>query len=293
MQALFLKKNTKSHEHSFFIREAIVPHMYNLWHYHQEIEINLVLKGTGTRFVGNHIENFEHQDLVLIGANLPHVWINDPKYFAQHEKLRAHVINLQFQEDFTGKELINLPEFRDIRELIGKSDRGIRFYGDTYEKAAAIMQEIIHLNGFERLMHFLSLLNLLAVSKEYYFLSNEGFNSQKNPFNKDKINKIYDFVLRNYTEDITVNQVATIACMNPAAFCRFFKQTTHKTFVTFLNEVRIGHACKLLLDPQNLTISSICYDSGFKNLSNFNRQFKLFTGKTPNEYKKEYLEKLT
>lgn len=292
MQALFLKKSTKSVDHSFNIREAKVPHMYNLWHYHQEIEINLVLKGTGTRFVGDSIENFVNEDLVLLGSNLPHVWKNDPKFFTGNPALYAHVINLQFQEGFIGNEFLSLPEFNLIDKLIKKSGRGIRFYGNTYKTVADKMLKMINMTGFERLMELLFILDILAKSSECHFLSSEGFMKLNNQFQVDKINKVYNYTLSSFTNQITIEDVALVANMNPSAFCRFFRKVMHKTFIHFLTEVRIGYACKLLVDKENYTVASICYESGFKNLSNFNLQFRRFTGKTPKEYKKEFLLKL-
>lgn len=287
MQPLFLKKNTRTHDQSFYVKEAIVPHMYSLWHYHQEIEINLVMKGTGTRFVGDHMENFSDQDLVMVGSNLPHVWKNDPGYFENNSSLYAHVINLQFQEDFAGKELMALPEFKYISNLVKKSNLGIRFYGQTYDEVAARMQRMVHLTGFDRLSELLNVLHILATSEEYYCLSKDGFMKRNNPFQVDKINRVYDFTLNNFTQPITIDDVAAIANMNPSAFCRFFKQVMHKTFVHFLMELRIGYACKLLINNDD-TVARICYASGFQNLSNFNRQFREMTGKSPMQYRKEF-----
>lgn len=292
MQALFLKKNTKSLHHSFTIKEAKVPHMYNLWHFHQEIEINLVLKGSGTRFVGNNIENFLDEDLVLVGSNLPHVWKNDPEFFNGNSPLYAHVISLHFQQEVFAKELLSLPEFNMINELLNKSSRGIRFYGKTYKAVASKMVKIVKMTGFERLMELLFVLDTLSKSEEFYFLSNEGFIKETNQLQIDKINKVYHYTLSNFTGPITLEEVASVANMNPSAFCRFFKHVMQKTFIRFLTEVRVGYACKLLIEKDNLNIITICYESGFTNLSNFNRQFKEFTGKTPSEYKKEYRLKL-
>ncbi len=124
------------------------------------------------------------------------------------------------------------------------------------------------------------------------FLSSEGFTKLNNQFQVEKINKVYDYTLSNFTSQITIEDVASVANMNPASFCRFFKQVMHKTFIHFLTEVRMGYACKLLIDKDDFTIASVCYESGFKNLSNFNRQFKEYTGKTPSEYKREFILKL-
>jgi AraC-like DNA-binding protein len=266
--------------------------MYPMWHYHQEIEINLVLNGSGTRFIGNHIEDFKDEDLVLIGSNLPHVWKNDPQYFTGDPDLYAHVINLQFQEDFGGKDLLSLPEFATISDLLKKSHQGIRFYGETYKEVAKKMLKIVHLEGFERFMELLFVLDILSKSIECYCLSSEGFMKKTNPHQVDKINKVYDFMLTNFTKPINVEDVASVANMNSAAFCRFFKQVMMKTFVRFLTELRIGHACKLLISS-DITVAGVCFESGFQNLSNFNRQFKEYTGKTPIEYKKEFRVKIS
>jgi len=153
------------------------------------------------------------------------------------------------------------------------------------------MLKIVNLDGFERFVQLLYVLDILSRSQEYYYLSSEGFMKKGNQHQVNKINKVYDYILINYTKPITVNEVASVASMNTSAFCRFFKQVMMKTFVRFLTELRIGHACKLLISSDK-NIASVCYESGYQNLSNFNRQFKEFTGKTPNEYKKEFMLKI-
>ena len=287
MQALYLKKNTRSHESSFKMNHAIVPHMYDQWHYHQELEINLILKGSGTRFVGDNIQSFTDEDLVLVGSNLPHVWKNDAVYYEGLPELYADVINIHFLPDFAGKDFFQMPEMQAVSDLLERSKRGIRFKGKCKK---AIKEMMVNMQGQpdgEKLLTLLQILNLMAHSHETEMLSTSGFSKAYKDSNLEKINRIYDYIINNFSHEISLAQVASLAHMNEAAFCRYFKNATKKTFTQFVNETRIGYACKLLIDG-NLNVSQICYECGFNNISNFNRQFKRITGKTPQAYQVEY-----
>ncbi len=287
MQALYLKKNTRSHESSFKMNHAIVPHMYDQWHYHQELEINLILKGSGTRFVGDNIQSFNDEDLVLVGANLPHVWKNDPIYYEGLPDLYADVINIHFLTDFAGKDFFLMPEMQAVKDLLETSKRGIRFNGECKKRIKEKMIAMQTMPDGDKLLTLFQILNLMAHSNDIEKLSTAGFTNAYKDSNLEKINRIYDYIINNFSQEISLAQVAALAHMNEAAFCRYFKNATKKTFTHFVNETRIGYACKLLIDG-NLNVSQICYESGFNNISNFNRQFKRITGKTPQMYQVEY-----
>ena len=289
MRPLYLKKKTKSEVYSFQINHARVPYMYDKWHFHQELELNWVIKGTGTRFVGDNIQNFDHNDMVLIGQNLPHVWKNDPEYYQGNKDIYADVINIHFMPDFIGKAYLDLPEFYMVRELLQRAERGIKFYGQTCKKTGAILRQLAENNETKnRIILLLEILDILSKSQECRELSTAGFVNQYHQSQIERINKIYTYVMNNFQNKMILSEVAEIAHMNTAAFSRYFKKATKKTFVQFINEIRIGYACKLLID-NNHTISQICYHSGFNNLSNFNRHFKNIMGTSPKEYKKEHL----
>lgn len=287
MQALYLKKNTRSHESSFKMNHAIVPHMYDQWHYHQELEINLILKGSGTRFVGDNIQSFYDDDLVLVGANLPHVWKNDVIYYEGLPNLYADVINIHFLPDFAGKDFFLMPEMQAVNELLERAKRGIRFKGNCKILIKEKMIAMQTMPDGEKLLSLLQILNLMAHNREVEMLSTAGFSNSYKDSNPEKINRIFDFIINNFHQEISLADVASLAHMNEAAFCRYFKNATKKTFTQFVNETRIGYACKLLIDG-NKNVSQICYESGFNNISNFNRQFRRITGKTPQMYQVAY-----
>ncbi len=284
MHPLYLKKNTKSFEQSFQMQHARVPHTYDTWHYHQELELNAIIKGTGTRFIGDHVGAFSDGDTVLVGSNLPHVWRNDKEYYQGQEDLQAELMNFFFLEDFAGKDLFQLPELQPIQNLLRTATQGIRIYGRTGEIVQRKMKKVFRLTAGERVIALMQILNIIAHSDELELLASPGFIHSYQASNTARINKVYNFIMNNFLENISLEQAADIASMNPAAFCRYFKRVTQKSFVQFLNEIRVGYACKLLLD-EKLTVSQICYESGFNNLSNFNKQFKATTHKTPQEYK--------
>jgi len=289
MQPLFLKKKTKSYNCSFQIQHAVVPHMYDSWHYHHELELNLVLTGTGTRFVGDSVESFTGPDLVLVGPELPHVWRNDPMYYKNDPDVSVEVINFFFLPDFAGSSFFDLPELKSVKDLLNEAARGLKFYGETRSLVAEKMKAMVSLDEGRKLLELIEILYMLSGSHEKTTLASPGFVYAPKDKDMDKINMIYNHIINNFKNRIILEDVAAIANMNVTAFCRYFKTTTKKTLVQFVNEIRIGYACKLLLDDK-LNITEICFECGFNNLSNFNRQFKNTTGYSPKEYKIKHVK---
>uniref|UniRef100_UPI003593E021 AraC family transcriptional regulator n=1 Tax=Aquiflexum sp. TaxID=1872584 RepID=UPI003593E021 len=240
---------------------------------------------SGTRFIGDSIEAFEDGDLVLVGPNLPHVWRSDKKYYENNPERKVELILTQFLKDFAGKDFFNLPEMTSLREFLDDANQGVQILGKTREAVSKKLIDLTNFTGGEKLLEFISILNFIAKTKEYKVLSSLGFIDSYQSKGAERINKIHDYIMNNFMEDISLEQAADIANMNETAFCRYFKSTTLKTFTQFLNEVRIGYACKLLLH-QNLNIASVGYESGFKNISYFHRVFKNSLGVTPQQYQK-------
>ncbi len=287
MRPLLLQKNTQSTLQSFVARHALVPHLYNQWHYHKEIELLYVVKSNGTRFVGESIQPFFEGDMVLIGSNVPHFWQNEEKYFQGKEELRGEVILVQFLDTFAG-EAFQLPEMIHIPKLLEKALHGIQFIGETRNLATQHLWSLVADNGENKIIQLLALLDLLAKSSEYRLLSDFAYQPQENQ-HSERIRKVCDYLLTHYKNPISLDEVAGIANMTEKAFCRFFKKSTQKTLLQFVSELRISHACKLLLYKE-YPISDICFESGFNNLSNFNRVFKDLTGQTPREYQKSKMD---
>jgi AraC-like DNA-binding protein len=282
-----LRKVDFGKDYSFSVREDILPFLYNHWHFHPELELTLIRKGKGIRLVGDSLEEFDDGDIILLGSNLPHMWRNDSAYFEKESNLHIEAIALHFRETFWGTAFHELPELKGIRDLFDRARQGIKIRGDTRDLVQKKMEAILLVDGVKRIEYLLNLLELIASSNSCSILSSSGFTKTYNLTNTDKINDIYVYTFNNFKKRITIKEIADEVNLSPHSFCRYFKTRTLKTFWQFLSEIRVGYACKLLIENK-ISISQICYESGFYNLSNFNRCFKTITNKTPLQYFKEY-----
>ncbi len=274
-----LNKSVSVHYNSY-------PHFLKVWHYHEQLELVVILKSVGTRFVGDSIEKFHQGEIILLGKNLPHMWLNDKAYFKNDSDLTAEAIAIHFKEDFVGANFFDTPEMSGIKNLFEKAKRGIKFETFNIELLTKI-KKMVYLDDFNRVLKILEILNTLSKEKNYRTLSTVGFLNSFNKSNNKRLDKVHSYVFNNFKNQITLNDIAEIAFMNPSAFSRYFKRVNRKTFSRYLNEIRIGYACKLLLE-QKYNVTDICFESGYNNLSNFNRQFKLITNYSPTEYLKDY-----
>lgn len=286
-----LRKIDTGYNYSFSVREDVGPYLYNHWHFHPETELTLIRKGNGIRLVGDSMEPFSDGDLILLGSNLPHLWRSDPEYFRGNEKLQVEAVAIHFMEDFWGPAFLELPELKSIKELLIKSQRGIKVLGRTQQKVSAMMERMLKAKNTERVTLLLNMLNVISLSEECQLLSSVGFGNAYDLGQTDNINRIYNYTLDHFHEKICLRELAAMANVSPHSFCRYFKSRTMKTYWQFLLEVRIGYACKLLIENK-ASISQICFSCGFNNLSNFNRQFRERTGLTPSHYLKEYHTKM-
>ncbi|MFV0248161.1 MAG: AraC family transcriptional regulator [Tenacibaculum sp.] len=279
---------TNTQFNSFSVTRNKHKHFLNVWHYHQELELVLVLKSTGIRFIGDSIEKFKEGDLVLIGSNLPHMWINDAMYYRENSNLQADAISIHFRGNFLGSSFINSQEIRHINKLMHNSQLGLAFW-NLKQKTIKYLKQIDNKNisPFKKLILLLKILDCLANHKFYKTLSSRGFLSSFKGINEN-LPIIYKYIFKNFKNPISAKDVAKAIHMNPAAFSRFFKRIHRKTFTSYLNEIRIGYACKLLIEG-NQKIISVCYESGFNNISNFNRQFKKIKKMTPSNFTKLYI----
>jgi len=284
---LHLLDRSSLSDSSFTIKNNIYPHFLKLWHFHPEIELVYIKSSKGTRFIGDSIENFEKGEIVLIGENLPHMWLNNEEYFKKSSKLVARAIAIHFKKDFLGAEFFTVPEMKHISKLFERAKLGIKFE-NLNKKIVAIIDQIDTLEGYEKTMELISLLNFLAKHKQFKLLSSQGYIDSFKHIGNDNMAKTYEYVYENFTKLIYLKDVADVINMNPASFSRFFKRVNRKTFSRFLNEVRIGFACKLMIENK-MDITTICFESGFNNISNFNRQFKNIKGMSPTNYIKLHL----
>ena len=267
---------------SFTIRNHRFPNFLKVWHHHPELELVVILKSTGTRFIGDNIEQFCEGEVVLIGKNLPHMWLNDKEYFETDSSLEAEAIAIHFNKDFAGKDFLKMPEMVAIAKLLERSGQGIKFSGDLHWFIYQI-KKIYELTAFDRTLKFIKLLNYLAEYNDHTLLSSSGFVNSFKKTGRNNLDKVYEYIIKNFKNNIRRSDIAEIANMDPSAFSRFFKRVHRITFTEYLLEVRIGYACKLLIENKS-NISEICYESGFNNLSNFNRQFKKAMNCSPSDY---------
>ena len=256
------------------------------WHYHPEYEIVLVLESTGKKFIGSNISNFKPGDLCMMGAYLPHYYRNDEQYYAKDTSIRARSLVIHFLEDFMGGNFFDLPECQAIKNLLERSKLGLNFGPETVKKVATKIEGLQFLTGINRLLELISVLAILSESEDMQELTTNSMSLQ-NEVDSARINGVLSFIVQNYQQEIHLSEVAKLANMSESAFSRYFKKRTRRTFSQFIAEIRIEHACKLLVQDK-MSISAIALESGFNNLSNFNRQFKLLKKTTPLAYRSTF-----
>ena len=271
---------------SFGVRKNSYPNFLKMWHHHPELELVYVLKSTGTRFIGDSIENFQKGDLFLLGKNLPHMWLNDEAYFKESSKLKAEAIAIHFQHHFLGDVFFNTPEMKHIEHLLTQSKQGIHFVNPSPSVVKQIKALVIK-KGFEKVHAFISILNQLANHKQATLIASKSYVQSFNVGENKSLDKIYEYLFQNFNQTIKLNDVAALANMNPSAFSRYFKRINRKTLTRYVNEIRIGYACKKIIESKS-NITEICYECGYNSVSNFNKQFRAITQLSPSEYAKKH-----
>ncbi len=284
----FLEQVPEYSGSSFLVRDFNVPYFEAPLHFHPVYELTLINESFGKRFIGDHVDDFGVGDLVFMAPNLPHFYKCDDQYMSNQPGRRARAIIIQFTEDFLGKDFFSVPEMAQVKKLLDDSSRGIAFSGKTRKLASKKMEGIRDMEGIEKLNQLLLILNILSKceDEDYELLSRQnmlGYNAKDNV----RMKMVYEYVMSNFKKQINIKEVAEMINMSESAFCRYFKKKTRKTFISFLNELKVAYASELLVEG-NLNVTQICYKSGFQNISNFNRQFKLITKVTPLKYKKQF-----
>jgi len=282
-----LLKVSKGPDRSFSVRRDLVPHVNNRWHYHAEVELIHFKKGEGTQFIGDSIKRFKAGDVVLVGSNLPHYWRFDDMYFEESAKALADVRVSHFNEDFWGDQFLHLPENNSIKAILEKGKRGLQITGKTKQKVADLLEQLQVADGPQRIILLIEALSAIANCRQLVSLSSIGFKPDLVEVESDRINAIYEYSIKNFKRKIQLEEIADVANISPNSFCRYFKSRTRKTYSQFLIELRVGHACKLLIE-NNQCIKRLCYESGFNNFTSFHKYFKLITGKSPLNYQREF-----
>lgn len=285
MQAHYHKLPDQFHQ-SVSIRKDIRPYFLDKWHYHSKLELVYILKGKGTRFIGDDISGFKDGDLVLLGAHLPHVWKSKEIYFKEGQVNSVEAIVLHFPQKMGVNNLFDLPEMNAIKKLIEQSHLGIHFQIPEHHQAKKHLKKLVDQSPFDRILTLLSVLQLLATEENKRTISKTPFADHYQSHQSKRVDRLYNHILHHFDKEIKLEDLASIANMTPASLCRFFKQKTKKSLSEFTNEVRIGFACKLIIED-HLSISDICFRCGYNSLSYFNRQFKKITGMAPTLYQKK------
>ncbi len=267
--SLLIKQHTEKRENNFAF-----------WHFHPELELVYVNKGKGKRHIGNHLSYFNNSQLILLGSNLPHNGFTD-RFTANG----AETI-IQFKPDFLGEGFFNAPEMNGITLLFDRAKKGVLFKPETKKLVGPKIESLPALEGFNRILKFLEILNNLAEAEDYTLLNADGFAFETKPQDSTKIDVIFKHINNNFQNHISLDEIADKVSMTVPAFCRYFKKATGKTFTELVNEYRVVHATKLLNESQ-LSIADICFECGFNNFSHFNKQFNEITGKSASNYRKE------
>ncbi|WP_134089283.1 AraC family transcriptional regulator [Olivibacter sp. XZL3] len=289
MKPQLLKLSTAPTQ-SFSIRQDFVPYINNRWHYHAEVELIHFYRGKGTQFIGDQINHFHAGDIVLVGSQLPHYWRFDEHYFDHQNDDTADVRVVHFNEHFWGKDFLELPENIAIKQLLEKARRGIQVTGAAKKKVGLLLEQMLQSEGTRRIILLMEALHAIASDSSHRLISSIGFHPSLQDEEKKRINNIFDYTLANFRQKISLEDVSAIAGISSNSFCRYFKAKTGKTYSRFLLEIRVGHACKLLIENK-MSVKQLCYESGFNNFASFHKYFKQITEKSPLAYQKAFLEK--
>ena len=285
-----LEKSIESLNQSFLVKKLHEPFFDPNWHFHPHYQLFTVIKGTGTRFIGDDIRHFEEGDTVFLGPNMPHLWRSDRNYFEKESQLQTEGIVVYFKEDFLCNDFFEKPEMFDIKSFLKNSERGLDLTGTLGTEMVNDLKELLGLTGFEGISKLLNILHKLSVTNDYQYISSSNYTNTHKISETERMRIVHEYVLKHFKENINLSTVASLSNMTEAAFCRYFKSRTNKTFSDFVKEIRIGNACKILQD-ENKSISQTCYESGYNTVSNFNNQFKSLKGVSPLQYQKLYRRK--
>lgn len=262
---------------SFYAYRFKVPFFEFKWHYHPEYELTYIIKGNGYRLVGNSYEYYSDGDLILLGSNLPHTW-----YGKSEDNIQFEAIVIQFSKDFINL-FLNLNESFLIKKMIENSVRGLSFNNENNKDVISKIIDLVDMNGMERILKLLSILEELSL-KSTTFVASNSFHNIISKDSEMRINKVCLFIQNNFSEKITLKQIAGLIYLSESNFCKFFKKMTGKTFSDYLNSIRITRSCQLLLQTEK-SIGVIAFDCGFETMSYFNRVFLKKKGMTPKEFR--------
>ncbi|MCC6289372.1 MAG: helix-turn-helix domain-containing protein [Chitinophagaceae bacterium] len=277
-----------AHDKSFIIQKDVLPHFYPHLHRHTEVQLTWVQKGEGTLIVENNMHTFWTNDIYWIGGNQPHVFKSASAYPAPKSRKTVQTLSIYFSPFEQLSALFSLHEFKKIKNFAERAQSGFKLPEDAVGEASSWMLKIQNSKGVNQFTNFIGLLNYIQSIQNLQPLVSGTRLSQVNEQEGIRIGNIYDYIMKHFDEEITLEAISKHANMTPQAFCRYFKKHTRLTFVSFLNEVRINEACKKLSEGSYDSISTIAYHCGFNSIANFNRVFRAITKKSPREYIREF-----
>lgn len=254
------------------------------FHAQPELELVFILKGYGKRIIGNNVESFEAGDMVFIGSNVPHVWISDEAFYEKNLCLNSEAIVTYFNPVIFEQFFNSVKEFSAIKEMIQQSSRGIRILGNSRNIIAEKLIKLGNKTGFEKIEGFLQILHLISISKDISFIVNIE-NGNDYHIDSDRLIEVFKYVKEHISEQISLKDVADIACMTEQSFCRYFKNRTKKNFFQYLKDHRMIHASEILIQSKDKSISQIAFECGYNSSSHFCKIFKDYYGQSPYQYK--------
>lgn len=252
-------------------------------HFHEEFELNLILNAKGAkRIVGDHIDVIDDIELVLVGSNLNHAWFTH-----QCESEEITEVTIQWHKDLFDDKLLKRNQLRLIRQMLERSMKGIAFSADTIKNISPRILSLNQKNGFDSVMELISILHDLSSSRNMRTLSDSSFSDLHQPSNSRRVEKAFEYLNNNYDKPISLKEIAKLVNMTEVSFSRFIKKRTGSTYIDTLNEIRLGHASRMLIDTTH-SIAEISFNCGFNNISNFNRLFKKKKNCTPKEFRESF-----
>jgi AraC-like DNA-binding protein/mannose-6-phosphate isomerase-like protein (cupin superfamily) len=283
----YLEQVLMQEDESFFIGVFQDNLEQCTWHYHNTHEISFITEGSGKRIVADSMVDFQPGDLVFLGRNLPHVWITDKDTRGLTTRT-LEMVYLQFNAEILFPQLLNLPEFYHVKRALELSDSGMQIVGQTLNEVSAIMLQLPYLGNFDRMLRFFSMMDLIGRSVNPVRLASADYMAKRfAPVNK-RVATIHAYLMNHYREDVDLKALADLVNMAEGSLCRFFKGATGLTLFEYLNRIKTDFATQLLMD-KDLSVTEVCMDSGFNNISHFNKQFKKFTGYTPSLYRHRFI----
>lgn len=272
----------KKPKENIIVQEDVTKTFFDRLHLHAEIQISHIISGKGKLIVGNSISSYNEGDTFAIGSNVPHL------FQSSESSEKSHMISLFFLPNAFGNDFFNLPEMENLKSFFKELKFGIAIIN----LESSLFKNITKIKSSNRILLFMQLIELLRriSNKKNTVLSEKQYLKRISNNHGTRLQVIFDYVIKNFNQNITLNEVAVMAHMSPNAFCRFFKQRCNKSFFTFVTEVRVAHACELLIEKNDLSIGEIAVKSGFNSISNFNKQFKAIQGLNPSKYYKNLLQ---